>query len=144
MAAADEVRQASEQFYVALSQMANSDASAMSAVWAHNNDVTALHPIGGRNEGWDDTRSSFEQVGSLASGGQVQLRDQMIQVGIDLAYEVGIEEGEITLAGERVSINQRVTNIYRRENGAWKMVHHHTDLSPEMIDLLHRLQSATA
>jgi hypothetical protein len=70
MAAADEVRQASEQFYAALSQMANSDASAMSAVWAHNNDVTALHPIGGRNEGWDETRSAFEQVGSLASGGR--------------------------------------------------------------------------
>jgi ketosteroid isomerase-like protein len=144
MAAADEVRQASEQFYAALSQMANGDASSMSSVWAHGNDVTALHPIGGRHEGWDETRTSFEQVGSLASGGQVQLRDQMIQVGTDLAYEVGIEEGEITLAGDRVSINQRVTNIYRREDGAWKLVHHHTDLSSEMIDLLHRLQSATA
>jgi ketosteroid isomerase-like protein len=144
MAAADEVRQASEQFYAALSQMANGDASAMSSVWAHNNDVTALHPIGGRQEGWDDTRSSFEQVGSLASGGQVQLRNQMIQVGTDLAYEVGVEEGEITLAGEHIAISQRVTNIYRREDGAWKMVHHHTDLSPEMIDLLRRLQAAAA
>lgn len=122
--------------------MANGNASALSAIWAHGDDVTALHPIGGRQEGWDDTRSSFEQVGSLASGGQVQLRDQMIQVGADLAYEVGIETGEITLAGEQISINQRVTNIYRRENGAWKMVHHHTDLSPEMIDLLRRLQAA--
>jgi ketosteroid isomerase-like protein len=142
MAAADEVRQASEQFYAALSQMANGEASAMSAVWAHNNHVTALHPIGGRNEGWDETRSAFEQVGSLASGGHVQLRDQIIQVGADLAYEVGIEDGEITLAGERVPINQRVTNVYRREDGAWKLVHHHTDLSPDMIDLLQRLQSA--
>lgn len=144
MTALDEIRQASEQFYAALTEMANGEASSMSSVWAHGNDVTALHPIGGRHEGWDETRSSFEQVGSLASGGQVQLRDQMIQVGTDLAYEVGIEEGEITLAGERVSINQRVTNIYRREGGTWKMVHHHTDLSPEMIDLLRRLQSATA
>lgn len=140
----DEIRQASEQFYAALTEMANGEASSMSAVWAHGNDVTALHPIGGRHKGWDETRSSFEQVGSLASGGQVQLRDQMIQVGTDLAYEVGIEEGEITLAGERVSLNHRVTNIYRREDGAWKMVHHHTDLSPEMIDLLRRLQSAAA
>lgn len=144
MAAADEVRQASEQFYAALSQMANSDASAMSAVWAHNNDVTALHPIGGRNEGWDETRSAFEQVGSLASGGQVQLRDQIIQVGTDLAYEVGIEEGEITLAGEHIAISHRVTNIYRREDGAWKMVHHHADPSPAMLDLLSRLQAAAS
>jgi len=144
MSAIDEIRQASEQFYSALTEIANGEASFMSAVWAHGNDVTALHPIGGRQEGWDETRTSFEQVGSLASGGQVQLRDQMIQVGTDLAYEVGIEEGELTLAGERISINQRVTNIYRREDGAWKIVHHHTDLSPEMVDLLRRLQAAAA
>lgn len=144
MTITDEIRQASEQFYAALNQMANGDPSSMSAVWAHGSDVTALHPIGGRNEGWDETRSAFEQVGSIASGGQVQLRDQMIQVGTDLAYEVGVEEGEITLAGEQVSINQRVTNIYRREDGAWKVVHHHTDLSPAMIDLLSRLQASPA
>ncbi|HUG13961.1 MAG TPA: nuclear transport factor 2 family protein [Thermomicrobiales bacterium] len=124
--------------------MANGDASLMSAIWAHNKDVTALHPIGERNEGWGETRSTFEQVGSIASGGQIRLRGQLIQVGTDLAYEVGTEEGEITLAGERVSISHRVTNVYRRGDGAWKMVHHHTDLSPTMIDLLSRLQASAS
>ena len=140
MAAADEVRQASERFYAALSQMANGDASAMSAVWAHGGDVTAMHPIGERDEGWEQVRSQFEQVGSLASGGQVQLRDQLIRVDTDLAYEVGSEEGEMTLAGERTPLKHRVTNIYRRAGGEWKMVHHHTDASPAMQDLLSRLQ----
>ena len=46
-------------------------------------------------------RSQFEQVASLASGGQIRLSNQLIGVGTDLAYEVGIEEGELTLAGER-------------------------------------------
>lgn len=144
MTATDEIRQASEQFYAALTEMANGEVSSMSAVWSHNNDVTALHPIGVRNEGWDEIRATFEQVASIASGGQVQLRDQMIQVGTDLAYEVGIEEVEMTLAGEQFSFSQRVTNIYRRENGAWKMIHHHTDLSSELIDLLSRLQVAAS
>ena len=144
MAVADDVRQASEKFYAALNQMAAGDGSSMDAVWGHGNDVTALHPIGGRNEGWDETRTAFEQVGSVASGGQVRLRDQLIQVGTDLAYEVGIEEGEITMAGEQVSFDHRVTNIYRRVGGEWKVVHHHTDLSPAMIDLLTRLQASPA
>ena len=144
MAAADDVRRASEQFYAALTQMASGDAGSMSAVWTHGDDVTALHPIGGRNEGWDETWSAFEQVASLASGGQVRLGDQMIQVGTDLAYEVGVEDGEITLAGERIAIEHRVTNIYRRDGGEWKMVHHHADLSPAMIDLLSRLQASPA
>ena len=139
MAADDEVRQASERFYAALNRMANGDASAMSAAWAHRADVTAMHPIGERGEGWEQVRSAFDQVGSLASAGEVRLRDQLIRVGTDLAYEVGIEEGELTLAGERVPIKHRVSNIYRREGGEWKMVHHHTDTSPAMNDLLSRL-----
>ena len=140
MAAEDEVRQASNRFYAALNGMAKGDASTMSAAWAHGEDVTAMHPIGEREEGWAQVRSTFDQVGSLASGGQVRLSDQLIRVGTDLAYEVGVEEGELTLAGERVPIKHRVTNVYRREGGEWKMVHHHADASPAMNDLLSRLQ----
>jgi len=57
---------------------------------------------------------------------------------------VGIEQGRATLAGEQITIEQRVTNIYRREAEGWKMVHHHTDLSPAMLDLLGRLQAQAA
>jgi ketosteroid isomerase-like protein len=45
------------------------------------------------------------------------------------------------LAGETVCIEQRVTNVYRREGAEWKIVHHHADLSPSMVDLLGRLQA---
>ena len=140
MAAEDEVRQASDRFYAALNSMLNGDTGPMSVVWAHSVDVTTMHPIGEREVGWEQVRPVFEQVGSLASGGQARLRDQLIRVGTDLAYEVGMEEGEATLAGERVPIKHRVTNIYRREGGEWKIVHHHTDPSPAMNDLLSRLQ----
>jgi ketosteroid isomerase-like protein len=140
MAAEDEVRQASDRFYAALNSMANGDAGPMSAVWAHSADVTTMHPIGQREVGWEQVRPTWEQVASIASVGQVRLRDQLIRVGTDLAYEVGVEEGEITLAGERVAFNERVTNIYRREGGEWKIVHHHSDPSPAANDLLSRLQ----
>jgi ketosteroid isomerase-like protein len=45
------------------------------------------------------------------------------------------------MAGQPVTFDHRVTNVYRREAGGWKIVHHHTDLSPEMQELLRRLQS---
>ena len=47
----------------------------------------------------------------------------------------------MTLAGQTLAIEHRVTNVYRREDGTWKMVHHHTDLSPAMMDLLAGLQA---
>jgi hypothetical protein len=114
MAAIDEVRQASARFYAALNGMTAGDASPMSAAWAHDEEVTAMHPIGDRDEGWTKVGSTFTQVSTMASGGQIRLTGQLLRVGTDMAYEVGVEEGEATLAGERVPLKQGVTNVYRR------------------------------
>jgi ketosteroid isomerase-like protein len=69
------------------------------------------------------------------------LADQAIRVAGDLAYELGVERGRLTLAGQEVTIDHRVTNIYRREAGAWKIIHHHTDVAPAMLDVLKRLKA---
>jgi ketosteroid isomerase-like protein len=112
----------------------------MMEVWSHTADVTTMHPIGEREVGWEQVKGPWQQVASLASGGQVTIKDPLIWVVGDLAYEVGTEVGGGTLAGEVVSFEQRVTNIYRREDGVWKTVHHHTDKSPAMEEIVSRLQ----
>lgn len=137
----DEVRKASEKNYLAMIRMVNGDAAPLADIWSHSPTVTTMHPIGGRQMGWDKVQESFEQVAKMASNGQVKLRDQIIQVAGDMAYELGIEQGEIKLAGQQVKIDHRVTNIYRREAGGWKIVHHHTDLSPAMLDVISRMQA---
>ena len=141
MAAEDEVRQASERFYAALNRMLNGDAGPLSEVWSHEADVTTMHPIGGRQVGWEQVRPVWEQVAHICSGGQVRLDDQLLRTGGDLAYEVGTERGQATMAGQTVTFDHRVTNVYRRVAGGWKIVHHHADISPEMQELLSRLQS---
>ncbi|HEX9879665.1 MAG TPA: nuclear transport factor 2 family protein [Candidatus Binatia bacterium] len=137
----NEVRKASKQFYAALNRMVNGDAGPLENIWSHSAAVTTMHPIGGREVGWDKVRASWEQVAKLASQGQVKLDNQTIQVAGDTAYELGVEHGQFKLAGQPVKIEQRVTNIYRREAAGWKVVHHHTDASPAMQDLLKRLQA---
>lgn len=141
MSIEDEVREASKQFYAALNRMLNGDAAPLADIWSHSAAVTTMHPIGGRQIGWDQVRESWEQLAPIATGGQVELRDQIIQVAGDLAYELGIEQGQAKLAGEQVTIEHRVTNIYRREAGGWKTVHHHTDVSPAMLDVLSRVEA---
>jgi ketosteroid isomerase-like protein len=137
----DEVRKASEQFYAALNSMLNGNAGPMSDIWSHSADVTTMHPIGGREVGWDQVRGSWEQVAKLASDGKVGLKDQLIRVNGKMAYEVGIEYGQFKLAGHEVNAEYRVTNIYQREGKAWKIVHHHSDISPAMVEILHQLQA---
>jgi ketosteroid isomerase-like protein len=142
MSAEDEVREASDQFYAALNRMANGDAGPMMEVWSHTSEVSTMHPIGGREVGWEQVQGPWQQVAAMASGGQITLEDSLIWVVGDLAYQIGTEAGEIGLGEQHVSFKERVTNIYRREAGEWKIVHHHSDLSPAMLDVLARLQSA--
>jgi ketosteroid isomerase-like protein len=139
MSTEEEVSAASKQFYAGLNRMANGDASPLADIWSHSAGVTALHPIGGRQVGWDAVRASFEQVAQLASDGKIELKDQLIHVVGEVAYEVGVENGHLNLAGHEVRIEIRVTNIYQREAGAWKLIHHHTDSSPAMLDVLSQL-----
>ena len=142
MAAEDDVRAASQRYYEALNAMLTGDASSMTDVWSHGSGTTAIHPIGDREKGWGAIRRSFEQVAQLASDGSTQIEKQMITVAGDLAYELGVERGSAMVGGEAVSIENRVTNIYRREGGAWKMVHHHADRSEAMVALIERFRAA--
>ena len=74
-----------------------------------------MHPIGGRQVGWNEVRESWEQVAQGASDGKVELKDQLICVLGDVAYEVGVECPEFKLGAEKVAGQIRVTNIYLRE-----------------------------
>ena len=125
-----EIREVSTQFYAALKRMLNGDARALSDVWSHRSFVTAMHPLGGRQVGWAKVRKAWEQIAQRSSEGKVELRDQFIHLGEEVAYEVGVEHVEATLGGQKVAAKIRVTNIYQREAGAWKITHHHTDMSP--------------
>ena len=102
MATEDEVRAASQTFYVALNRMLNGEASALGDIWSHGATVTTMHPIGGREMGWDKVRETWEQVAKQASAGNVQLNDQHIQASGDMACEVGTEKGQFTLGGQPV------------------------------------------
>ncbi|MFB6108212.1 MAG: nuclear transport factor 2 family protein [Haloplanus sp.] len=136
------VRAASDRFYDALNRMANGDAGPMSAVWSHRDDVTTMHPIGGREVGWDEVRGPWQSVADVASDGSVERTDQLIRVAGELAYELVTERVSMSVAGEPMRMETRATNVYRLEDGEWKVVHHHTDANEEFIELLGRLDAA--
>ena len=144
MTTLDKIRKVSEQFYGGLNRMANGERGAVADSWSHSATVTTMHPTGGRQVGWEAVEDSFNQVSEIASDGKIDLNDQCIEVLGDMAYELGLEQGQFKLGGHPVSFEHRVTNIYRREDGEWKMVHHHADTSPAMQDVLRRLEAPSA
>ena len=48
-----------------------------------------------------------------------------------MAYIVGYEHSSVSVDGGPVEVIMiRVTHVYRREDGAWKVVHRHGDFLP--------------
>ncbi len=141
MSTENEIRKASEKFYAALNQTTSGNAEPTADVWSHSPTVSTAHPIGGRQVGWDEVWASWENVASISAKGQVKLSDQIICLADDLAYESGIEHLDVLFAGHKIQADIRVTNIYRREGDEWKIVHHHTDLSPAIQEVLSNLPS---
>ena len=140
MSDADGVRKASDQFYSALNRMAGGETDSMENIWQHHDSVTTMHPIGGRETGWKAVKGSFNAVAGVASDGKVELKNQIVRVVGDMAYEIGNEKGEFKISGKQVNVDQRVTNIYQKEGGSWKLVHHHADISPAMVEIVSSLQ----
>ena len=140
MSAESDVRDASESFYEALNAVIDGDPDGMADIWSRGDDDTAMHPIGGRDEGWDAVSETFENFATATGGGQITLDDQVVRVGGDLAYETGVEKGKFLLGGNEVTVDGRVTNVYRREADGWKIVHHHADISPDMIEAVAKLE----
>jgi len=125
------VRQSVEQFYAALNAMFAGDLGAMKEVWSHAEDVTYMGPGGGFQIGWDQVLADWETQAAMELGGKVTPENMHITVGQELAVVQNYEKGENTNAeGKLQQVSIRATNLFRKEDGMWKMIGHHTDLLP--------------
>lgn len=126
-----EVIAANKQFYAALNEMFTGNLEPMNEIWSHSADVTDLGPFGGdRLVGWNAVETEFKKEADMNLGGKVVCKELLVRAGTDMGYTVCVEEGEnMSAEGKPVVVKFRATNIFRLENGQWKLVHHHTDLS---------------
>jgi len=113
----------------------------MLALWPHRDDVTTMHPIGGREVGWDEVEGSWQGVADVAEGGDVTPSDRLVRVFGDTAYELVTENVSMSIGGESIEGAYRATNVYRLDDGEWRTVHHHTDIDEAFVDVLERLNA---
>jgi ketosteroid isomerase-like protein len=102
------------------------------AMWSHEDPVTVFGALGPCKSGWDEVSRIFRWVASLFSGVK-DYRFELVAAGAsgDLAYTVGYEHSTVSADGGPAEPKTlRVTHVYRRENGEWKIVHRHGDFPP--------------
>lgn len=125
------VRQANDQFYAALNKIFVGDMAPMAEVWSHAADVTYLPPDKKFLVGWDAVKADWKVQADAKYGGQVQPADVHIVVGESLAVVQNWERGTNTPDGGEVQkVSIRATNVYRLEDGTWKMISHMADPLP--------------
>jgi len=130
-----EIADAAAQFYAALNAMFEGELAPMVEVWSHADDVTYMGPDGGFQVGWKQVLADWEKQAAMKLGGHVEPEGTRITAGRDLAVTHSYEKGENTNTGGMPgSVLLRATNLFRKENGTWKMIGHHTDTLPFLRD----------
>jgi ketosteroid isomerase-like protein len=98
------------------------------AIWSTREPVT-LFGAGMSGRGSDEVRRIFRLIASRWSDCTDQ-RVEILAAGVsgDLAYTVELEHTSVSVDGVPVEpYTLRVTQVYRREDGEWKIVHRHGD-----------------
>lgn len=105
----------------------NGDAGPRHALWSRTEPVTvygAWRTAIGRRE-VDELFDFLARGFSDAVSFDVEL--QAVDVIGDAAYTVALEHSTVSVDHERRSYTLRVTQVYRREGGEWRVAHRHGD-----------------
>ena len=130
MTAEDNVDELLEQFDLATRGFLKGNPGPLKKVYSHRRDVTLANPLGPAVRGWEQVAATLEHAASQVRDGEiVDVENVAKYVTPELAYIVEVERYKAKVGGgeELAPISLRVTSIFRREDGDWKIVHRHAD-----------------
>ena len=108
----------------------NGDPEPRYETWTHHDPVT-LFGAWLTATGWDDVSAVFRQIaGRFSDSVQGEYEIVAAYASGDLAYTVGYEHTTTKVDGVERVYTLRATQIYRREDGVWKVAHRHGDELP--------------
>lgn len=122
------VREAVARLHAAMAKVANGDVGAIKALYTHTDDATSFYGWGGYEKGWADVSRRWDWAAQQFRGGTVSYRSVSLVVTADMFLATDIETYENQrMAGVDglTGWTNRVTHVFRRENGDWRLVHRH-------------------
>jgi ketosteroid isomerase-like protein len=111
------------------SALVRGDVGPRLAMWSHQDPVTLFAALGPSKRGWSELEPMFRSVAARVSGGHdVTYELVSADVGGDIAWTIGYSRFTVSIdGGPMVRRTLRLTHLYRREAGEWKVVHEHSD-----------------
>jgi ketosteroid isomerase-like protein len=111
-------------------EITNGNPDVYKSLYSRREDATLANPFGPPARGWSEVSTTLDRAAANYRDGEaVGFENVSTVVGGDLAYTVEIESYRARVGGakEVVPVAVRVTTVFRREDGVWKLLHRHAD-----------------
>lgn len=114
----------------ALSQMCAGRPEPFAALWSRADDVSLFGAFGPAVQGWQRLEAVFPWVARRYRDGTLRVDYLSVVEGVDLACTVAYERATVSIDGGPVEESTiRVTQVFRLEDGRWKLLHRHGDFT---------------
>lgn len=110
------------------------DAKPLEAIAVRHSDATFFAPNGGAEHGAEAVLARYKRdAESFEAGGESSFEILQMAAADGIAYWTGFQRATAYLKRKAAAIpfNLRVTEIFRREENEWKLVHRHADALAE-------------
>jgi ketosteroid isomerase-like protein len=105
------------------------------ALLPHADDYTLMSPYGGVAHGFDHSDASLDATAAWFQGGEAELEVVQTYRAGEMAVIVAIERQHGVVGGlPAQDWSLRVTLVFRRDDGEWRLVHRHADALVHTID----------
>ena len=111
-------------------ELQNGNASNWKQLWSNADDVTISGGFGGTIEkGWDAVSKRLDWAATQFSNGTNSIERIVVAAEGNIGYLIQIEHIKFNVpsTGAAATRDFRITMIFRREKGKWKIVHRHAD-----------------
>jgi ketosteroid isomerase-like protein len=117
-------------YHAAADEFSRGDPEPVKAMYSHTDAVVIANPFGPARRGWSDVSEGLDQASSRFRDGEMRDVETISSfITSDMATLHTLEHWHAKVAGrdEVSSFDLRVTTVWRREGGSWKIVLRHAD-----------------
>lgn len=118
------------QSHEALRQILNGDPSGYAALFADREDITLGNPFGPFGQGRAEVLKTLNNAATKYTDGTVIAVDRIAVYGDDkfiCLVEIEHDRAKLGTSTEFAEFAARVTSLYEKIDGRWKLVHRHAD-----------------
>jgi ketosteroid isomerase-like protein len=119
-----------DEYHRAGLEITNGNPEVYKSLYSRSDDVTLANPFGPPVRGWSNVSATLDRAAeNYRDGEAVGFENVSTVIAGDLAYTVEIESYRARVGGaqELTPVSVRVTSVFRREDGGWKLLHRHAD-----------------